>query len=204
VPGWQPACNVKAPITCPLAHTSDCSGRCKICQVPAILFYSRFIPNFEVRISPLRKIMKDNYTLTIGSAWTPAANAAFKEMRQEILSDPCLRQYDHHKLLARCTDFSKDGFRSVACQPANNKVSLAMMNCCMRSMGFDFMTKTSLAVLHPVAFGCCRTRGNKKSCTLISGKDLLAIGPLPKTAICALVNDSLGSQIAMQSNHPVV
>ncbi len=125
-------------------------------------FYSRFIPNFEVRILPLRKIMKDDYTSTIGSAWTPAANAAFKEMRQAILSDPCLQRYDHCKLLVLHTDFSKDGFRFVACQPANNEVSLTAMNRCMRGKGFDFMTKMSLAVLHPVAFGCRHTRGNKK------------------------------------------
>jgi hypothetical protein len=153
-----------------------------------------------VRILPLRKIMKDNYMSTIGSAWTPAANAAFEEMRQAILSDPCLRRYDHRKLLILCTDFLKDGFGFVACQPANNEVSLAAMNRCMRGEGFDFITKTSLAVLHTVAFGCRRTCGNKKSCILISGKDLLAIGPLTKTAICALINNSLGSQIAMQSS----
>ena len=31
-------------------------------------FYSRFIPNFEVRILPLRKIMREEYTSPIGSA----------------------------------------------------------------------------------------------------------------------------------------
>jgi hypothetical protein len=31
----------------------------------------------------------------------------------------------------------------------------------MRGDGFDFMTKTSSAVLHPVAFGCRQTRGNE-------------------------------------------
>jgi hypothetical protein len=125
-------------------------------------FYSRFIPNFEMRILPLRKIMKDNYTSTISSAWTPDANAAFEEMWQAILSNPCLQRYDHRKLLVLCMDFSKDGFGFVTCQPANDKVSLAAMNCCMRSECFDFMTKTSLAVLHLIAFGCCRTCGNKK------------------------------------------
>jgi hypothetical protein len=125
-------------------------------------FYSRFIPNCEVHISPLREIMKDDYMLTIGSAWTPAANAAFEEMQQAILSNPCLQRYDHRKLPVLCTDFSKDGFGFVACQSANNKVSLAAMNRCMRSKGFNFMTKTSSAVLHPIAFGCCCIRGNKK------------------------------------------
>jgi hypothetical protein len=123
--------------------------------------YSRFIPNFEVRISPLREIMREEYMSPIGSAWTSAANAAFEEMRLAILADPCLRQYDHRKLLVLRTNFSADGFGYVACQPADDDVSLATIHRCMCGDGFDFMTKTSSAVLHPVAFGCRRTHGNE-------------------------------------------
>ncbi len=32
----------------------------------------------------------------------------------------------------------------------------------MHGESFDFMTKDSTAMLHPVIFGCCRTRGNEK------------------------------------------
>ncbi len=66
-----------------------------ICDVAKFVgflqFYARFIPNFEVRILPLCKIMKEDYTSTIGSAWTPAANNAFRAMRQAILANPCLK-----------------------------------------------------------------------------------------------------------------
>ncbi len=124
-------------------------------------FYSWFIPNFKVRIFPLCNIMQAEYTLPIGSSWTPAANAAFKEMWQAILSDPYLRHYDHCKLLVLCIDFLANGFGYIACQPANDDVSLAAMNRCMRGNGFNLMTKTSAAVLHPVAFGCHRTHGNE-------------------------------------------
>ena len=31
-------------------------------------FYSRFIPNFKMHISPLREIMREEYTSPIGSA----------------------------------------------------------------------------------------------------------------------------------------
>jgi hypothetical protein len=54
-------------------------------------FYSRVIPNFEVRISPLREIMRADYASPIGNGWTPSADAVFDKMRNEILSDPCLR-----------------------------------------------------------------------------------------------------------------
>ena len=97
----------------------------------------------------------------IGSVWTSAANAAFEEMRQVILADPCLRLYDHRKLLVLHTNFSADGFGYATCQPADNIVSLTAMHCCMCRDGFNFLTKTLLAVLHPVAFGCRRTHGNE-------------------------------------------
>jgi hypothetical protein len=83
-------------------------------------------------------------------------------MRKAILDDPCLRRYDHCKLLILCMDFSAKGFGYVACQPADNKVSLATMHKCMQGGSFNFMKKDSTALLHPVAFGCRRMRGNEK------------------------------------------
>jgi hypothetical protein len=106
-------------------------------------------------------MMRTEYTSPVGSSWTPAASAIFDEMRQAILSDPCLLCYNHRKLLVLRTNFSANGFGYVACQPANNKGSLATMRHCMHGKGFEFMTKTSTAVLHPVVFGCRRTRSNK-------------------------------------------
>ena len=126
-----------------------------------IQFYARFIPHFEVRIAPLRVILLNKYTDSGNPYWSDAAKAAFDEMRQAILSDPCLRRFDHHKLLVLRTDFSADGFGYVACQPANDDISLAAMTTQMKGGHFDFMTKESQAMLHPVAFGCRRSRGNK-------------------------------------------
>jgi hypothetical protein len=59
-------------------------------------------------------------------------------------------------------DFSGEGFGYVACQPANNHASLQAMHKYMQGRTFDFMMKDSTTMLHPVAFGCQRTRGNKK------------------------------------------
>ena len=55
------------------------------------LFYSCFIPNFEVCISPFRDIMRADYASPIGNGWTKSAAALFNKMRNEILSDPCLQ-----------------------------------------------------------------------------------------------------------------
>ena len=126
-----------------------------------IRFYAHFIPHFEVRIAPLRVIILNEYTDSVNPYWSNAAKAAFDEMRQAILYDPCLRCFDHRNLRVLRTDFSADGFGYVACQPANDDISLAAMTTQMKGGHFDFMTKESQAMLHPVAFGCRRSRGNK-------------------------------------------
>jgi hypothetical protein len=126
-------------------------------------FYLRFIPNFEIIITPLCDILQENYPSAAGDLWTPAAKLAFDQMQNAILSNPCLRWYDHCKLLVLRTNFSAKGFGYVACQPADNDPFLNAMHKCMQGGSFDFMTKDSTALLQPVAFGCCSTLGNKKS-----------------------------------------
>ncbi len=54
-------------------------------------FYSKFIPCFELRSAPLRAIMAQEYTETIGSSWNSEAQNTFDELRKAVLSDPCLR-----------------------------------------------------------------------------------------------------------------
>ena len=127
-------------------------------------FYSCFIPHFEVQISAFCELMKEDYAspLALGSAWMPTHLAIFDEMRNAILDDPCLKWYNCRKLLFLRTDFSANGFGYVALQPGNDNTSLSAMHTRMRGSDFLFMTKVSTAVLHPVAFGCCRTRSNKK------------------------------------------
>ena len=75
-------------------------------------------------------------------------------MPNAILKDPCLRWYDHRKLLVLCTNFPAEGFGYVTLQPADGDASLATMHSSMKGGSFEFMTKDSTAILHPVAFGC--------------------------------------------------
>jgi hypothetical protein len=57
--------------------------------------------------------MKEDYALTVGSAWTSVTQGVFNEICKEILDDLCLKHYDHWKLLVLCTDFSVDAFGYV-------------------------------------------------------------------------------------------
>jgi hypothetical protein len=49
------------------------------------------------------------------------------------------------------------GFGYVVCQPGNDAALTAAMDAYRSGSDFSFMTKDSMAVLHPVAFGamCC-------------------------------------------------
>jgi hypothetical protein len=125
-------------------------------------FYCSFIPFFEVRAEPLRKIMKHEYTEPVGPLWTPTIKSTFEELCDCMLTDPVLKRYDHCKLTILRTDFSAKGFDYVVCQPGNNNVSMDLVSCYMLGQGFNFLTKTGLGTLHPVAFGSHRCQGNKK------------------------------------------
>ena len=125
-------------------------------------FYSTFIPNFEIRVEPLRRIMEREYTEMVGDLWTSDVQSTFDDLRDSILCDPCLRRFDPRKLTVLRTDFSAKGFGYVVCQPDDDEVSLALSSQFMSGNGFHFLMKTNGGVLHPIAFGSRRTRGNEK------------------------------------------
>ena len=60
-----------------------------------VQFYSRFIPNFEIRVEALRTVTKQEYTEDVGPHWTPEAQAAWEDLKGAILSDPCIQRFDH-------------------------------------------------------------------------------------------------------------
>jgi hypothetical protein len=130
--------------------------------VGILQFYSSFIPHFEVRALPLCKIMTWEYTELVSNMWTVNANFAFEELKNLVLCNPCLCRFDHRKLTALCTDFSALGFGYVVCQPGDDNCSLVMTAQYISGNGFGFVTKDRSGILHPVAFGSRRTRGNKK------------------------------------------
>jgi hypothetical protein len=156
----KPSCHVKASTSCTLASTGICLGCCKKCRVCTILW--KFIPQFELQIAPLCDLItKLEYTKPVAPHWTTAAQDSFNDIKQAILSDPCLKRFDHNRLIVLRSDFSSKGFGYVICQPGNNNASTTAMNAYCSGSDFSFMTKDSTAVLHPVAFGARRCRGNE-------------------------------------------
>ncbi len=125
-------------------------------------FYSKFIPQFELRISLLRNLTtKFEYTDPVALHWSPDAQRSFEDINQSILSDPCYLCFNHQRLIVLHTDFSSRGMGYVVCQPGNDEASNAAMQAYQSGEDFLFMTKSSTAVLHPVAFGSRHCRGNE-------------------------------------------
>ena len=117
-------------------------------------FYSKYIPQFELRISRLQDlIVKREYTDPIADLWTDDCQLAFDDIRHAIISDPCLIRFNYRRLIVLRTDFSSLGFGYVICQPNHDSASEAAMAAYRSGSDFLFMTSDSTATLRPVAFG---------------------------------------------------
>jgi hypothetical protein len=116
-------------------------------------FYSRFIPNFEMRAAPLRALIKGEYTDPIADHWTPQAESAWNDLKEAILSDPCIQRFDYRKLVVLHTDFSSFGFGYVLLQPGNDEASVRAAQDYRAGIGFSFMTIGLKATLRPICFG---------------------------------------------------
>jgi hypothetical protein len=126
--------------------------------------YSKYIPYFEQRISPLRSIMKEfdyNHRLK-GDEWTKEADAAFHDIRNSILSKPCLQRISADKRPYLLTDFSAIGLGNTLAQPSDNPESTAAMK--REDAGGQCEFNRILTGLHlqPCGVAACPTRGYEK------------------------------------------
>jgi hypothetical protein len=127
-----------------------------------VQFYSKFIHHFELRVTPLRELVTNNeYVDPVAPIWTEATQRAMDDLKESILSDPCLMRFDHNRLVVLRTDFSSAGFGYVVCQPGMDEASERAMAAFQVGQDFMFMSKDSSAVLRPVAFGSRRCQGNE-------------------------------------------
>jgi hypothetical protein len=83
------------------------------------------------------------------------------DVKDTILSNPCLMRFNHNRLIVLHTNFSSRGFGFVVCQLGTDESSKAAMVAYQSGSDFAFMTKDAKGVLCPVAFGGRRCRGNE-------------------------------------------
>ena len=101
----------------------------------------------------MREILQLPYTEPSAPHWDREAQTGFEDVKLAIVSDPCLKQFDHNKLVIIRTDSSALGFGHVAVQPGDNTDNQNAMYQAMKKESFDFMEKNSNLSLHPIAFG---------------------------------------------------
>lgn len=104
-----------------------------VCDVASFacfyLFHSKLIPNFGIRVAPLQAIMLRPYTNKITNCLDPHIDAlsVWQDLKQSILKNPCLAQFDPHKCKYLQTDFSSIGFGYIVLQPRDDQDSLDAM-----------------------------------------------------------------------------
>jgi hypothetical protein len=104
-------------------------------------FYSRFIHHFELRIAPLRELTtKLEFTESAAPHWTNDAQAALDDVRNAILSDPCLQRFDHQKPLC-CAPISRRT-ASATCFVSQLRMNLCSEQC--RSIGMAAASRSWL------------------------------------------------------------
>ncbi len=136
-----------------------------VCDVASFvcfcLFYSKWIPNFEIRALPLPAIMLRPFTEKNTNCLdqNTEAYAAWLDLKHAIFNNPCLAQFDQHNHTYLCTDFLQVGFGYVILQPGNDQHSLDAMECEMNWGKCKFMCKGSDMSLRPIAFGCPWSKG---------------------------------------------
>jgi hypothetical protein len=114
-----------------------------------------------MRVAPLRTVCKQEYTEPVANHWTPEAEGAWEDLKNAILSDPCIQRFDYRKLIVLCTDFLSHGFGYVLLQLGNDEALTQAAQDYRDSKGFSFRTKGSKSILQSVCFGARWTRGNK-------------------------------------------
>jgi hypothetical protein len=79
-----------------------------------VQFYIKFIHHFELQVSPLRDLVTNHdYVNPVAPIWTDVAQHAMDDLKDSVLSDPCLKRFDHTRLVVIRTDFSSAGFGYV-------------------------------------------------------------------------------------------
>jgi hypothetical protein len=128
------------------------------------LFYSRWIPYFELRISGLRDLVR-KYPMdhpVSEDDMTPAVMAELEDIRDAILRYPILRRADQRKRFYLKTDFSSNGMGWSLCQPGDD--ALAWQAMLDEDAGgpckFELTVGGKLR-LFPIAFGCRKCVGNE-------------------------------------------
>ena len=134
--------------------TLPTNGQSLISFVGLVNFYHRYAPYMEIRLKPLRRLVKKYYRKEIPQmAWTADLIALFNELKKIITSSPVLARFDSSKPTFLKTDWSGEGMGWILMQPADDEESHRATAHLLETGECVFDLSKNGTRLRPVAFG---------------------------------------------------
>ena len=122
--------------------------------VGLVMFYHRYAPYLEMRIKPLRRLIKLYFRTQIPvMAWTQESLELFNDIKICITSSPVLARYDPAKPTFLKTDWSAEGMGWIMMQPADDDESIAATKILLETGECLFDLTKNGARLRPTGFG---------------------------------------------------
>jgi hypothetical protein len=140
------------------------TARAYLSFVGFAIFYLKWMPSFELKIAPIRKIIKD-YGLDeklIALSDTTKANQVYEYVKAFHLSEPIPQRANIHKTFYLKKDFSALGFGYALCQPDDTPEALAAMRREDEGGKCEFGRCRTKLRLKPCSFGARKTIGNEE------------------------------------------
>ena len=125
----------------------------------------------ELRIKPLRKLVKSHYRKPIlMMRWTPDLVKLFADLKLCITSSPIFARFDPKKSTLVKTDWSREGMGWILMQPADDKESIAASEKLRNTGEYSFDLSKNGARLKPIAFGSRGCQDNERNFHSFTGE----------------------------------
>ena len=130
------------------------NGQSLFSFIGLLTFYHKFAPFHEMRIKPLRNLMRRYFRQPIPIlAWTSELLELFNNMKKAITSSPMLARFDPDKPVFLKTDYSAEGMGWILMQPADDSESKSALRELRSTGNCSFDLSLEGPRLQPIAFG---------------------------------------------------
>jgi hypothetical protein len=153
--------NLTSKGNCPLKSKFDmitdwplpATGQALHSHIQLCNFYNKYCPWLELKLKPLRRIIKLYHRQTIPAVvWTPELCLLFDEVKTGVTYSPCLARYDCVKYIFLKTNWSAKGFGSILMLPGNSPASVAATTRLLEDGICNFDITMGGARLRPIHF----------------------------------------------------
>ena len=162
-------------------------------------FYSKFIPYFENRATPLCTLAKLEMKTYVENLLTPAHHTARADLIGDLVYAPCIARHDCTKRNYLLTGYSWLGFGYEMFQPSDDPGFLSTMQREVEGGNCEFLLPKSQLELCPTGFGSRACCGKEGSLHYHLGEAISHNWAINKNCAKLWVLDSVPLQTAMHS-----